>query len=79
MADRHLLEDAGEWQDTSGNRIQLCVVEELNKDSGVSAAAITTFGGFSLCRAHFEQVTAQIRAGIPMGQIVNDMMTKGLD
>lgn len=78
MADRHLLEDAGEWLDTSGNRIQLCVVEELDKESGVSAASVITFGGFSLCREHFEKVTNLIKDGVPMGQIVNNMMTTGL-
>lgn len=78
MPDKFIKED-DEWKTADGVPIPMCVVEELNADAPLHAMAVITFGGFSLCREHFEKVTAQIRAGIPMGQIVNDMMTTGLD
>ena len=68
-----------EWSDTAGNRHQLCVVEELDAEAPQSAYAIITFGGFSLCRTHFEVVTGLIKTGTPMGAVVHTMMTTGLD
>lgn len=62
----------------TGGFYQLCVVEALDIKSEASEFAVITFGGFSLCRQHFQQVTGMIREGIPMGQIVNQMMTTGL-
>lgn len=75
---RPLKISSDDWRSSSGVLLLLCVVEELDTEGEKNAEAIITFGGFSLCREHFKQVTDMIKDGIPMSQIVNDMMTTGL-
>lgn len=80
MAKKENLNDhRAEFRVASGSWIPLCVVEELDSQIETSEPAIITFGGFSLCREHFEKVTNLIKDGISMGAVVNAMMTTGLD
>jgi len=73
------MKEDDEWRNSSNTRFQLCVVEELDTEAPQSAHAVITFGGFSLCRRHFEKVTNLIKDGTSMGEIVSRMMTVGLD
>ena len=66
-----------ELRSVCGIRVQLCVVEELDVLLPPAAEAVTTFGGLSLCREHFEDVTALIRNGLTMDQIVHMFVTRG--
>lgn len=76
---RSLKEQSEIWHHSTGEAIQLCVVEELDTEGEFTAEAVITFGGFSLCREHFDKVTNLIKDGTPMGRIVEMMMTTGLD
>lgn len=63
---RPFREDHNEMRDSSGGFIQLCCIEEM-LETPDRVAAMTTFGGFALCRDHFEEAVVTLQEGMSMG------------
>lgn len=72
---REIVHEEGEWRYSSGELIQLCVIDEMNLlESLPSVAAIATIGGISVCREHLEKTIRYLREGLPMTKVIMDAL-----
>lgn len=58
-----------DWRSSSGDMIQVCAVHEIEalvkpEEEAPAVAAITTLGGFALCREHFDYFVVNLQSGV---------------
>jgi hypothetical protein len=72
MIKKTLVKEENEWRDPHGQMIHLCAIDEITSDHSV--AAITTIGGLSMCRLHFEKTVMYLKMGKPMTAVILDAL-----
>lgn len=68
--DRSVLQKKTALRVSNGGTVVLCVLHELNRETHVTAEAITVVGGMSVCREHLKPVVDALVRQVPPDYIL---------